>query len=62
VDTPYKYTALIGGNIMSCSPFIESIRNVLRTKHYSLKTEKAYLHWIRRFIYFNGKRHPKDMG
>lgn len=47
---------------MSCSPFIESIRNVLRTKHYSLKTEKAYLHWIRRFIYFNGKRHPKDMG
>lgn len=47
---------------MSRSPFIESIRVVLRTKHYSLKTEKAYLHWIRRFIYFNGKRHPKDMG
>ena len=47
---------------MSRTPFIESIRVVLRTKHYSLKTEKAYLHWIRRFIYFNGKRHPKDMG
>lgn len=47
---------------MSRSPFIESIRVVLRTKHYSLKTEKAYLHWIRRFIYFHGKRHPKDMG
>ncbi|MEP1554260.1 MAG: phage integrase N-terminal SAM-like domain-containing protein [Paraglaciecola sp.] len=47
---------------MSKSPFIESIRLILRTKRYSLKTEKAYLHWIRRFIYFNGKRHPKDMG
>lgn len=47
---------------MTRSPFIESIRVVLRTKHYSLKTEKAYLHWIRRFIYFNGKRHPKEMG
>ncbi|MEO9945040.1 MAG: phage integrase N-terminal SAM-like domain-containing protein [Paraglaciecola sp.] len=43
---------------MSKSPFIESIRLIWRTKRYSLKTEKAYLHWIRRFIYFNGKRHP----
>ena len=47
---------------MSKSPFIESIRVILRTKRYSIKTEKAYLHWIRRFIYFNDKRHPKDMG
>jgi site-specific recombinase XerD len=47
---------------MAKSPFIESIRVVLRTKHCSLRTEKAYLHWIRRFIYFSGKRHPKDMG
>ncbi|MBU2918239.1 integron integrase [Psychrosphaera sp. F3M07] len=47
---------------MSRSPFIESIRLVLRTKHYSLKTEKAYLHWIKRFILFNDKRHPKDLG
>ena len=44
------------------SPFIESIRVILRTKRYSIKTEKAYLHWIRRFIYFNGKRHPKYIG
>lgn len=47
---------------MAKSPFIESIRAVLRSKHYSLKTEKSYLHWIRRFIYFCDKRHPKDMG
>jgi integron integrase len=47
---------------MSKSPFIESIRIIMRTKRYSIKTEKAYLHWIRRFIYFSGKRHPKVMG
>ena len=48
--------------IMSTSPFLESIRHILRTKHYSIQTEKAYLHWIKRFILFNQKRHPKDMG
>tara|TARA_R110001592_G_scaffold62711_2_gene191810 strand:- start:9161 stop:9391 length:231 start_codon:yes stop_codon:yes gene_type:complete len=44
---------------MSTSLFLESIR---RTKHYSILTEKAYLSWIKRFILFNQKRHPKDMG
>jgi len=47
---------------MSRSPFLESIRHILRTKHYSIQTEKAYLLWIKRFILFNQKRHPKDMG
>jgi len=46
---------------MSKSPFIESIRNVLRTKRYSLKTEKAYLYWVRKFIYFHQKRHPAEL-
>jgi len=46
---------------MSASPFLESIRQVLRTKHYSIQTEKAYLTWIKRFILFHHKRHPKEM-
>ena len=46
---------------MSVSPFLESIRHVLRTKHYSIQTEKAYLTWIKRFILFHQKRHPQDM-
>ncbi len=46
---------------MKKSSFIESMRTVMRTERYSLKTEKAYLHWIRRFIFFNGKRHPHEM-
>jgi len=34
----------------------------LRTRHYSIRTEEAYIDWARRFILFHGKRHPSDMG
>lgn len=47
---------------MARSPFLESIRQVMRTKHYSIQTEKTYLLWIKRFILFNKKRHPNEMG
>jgi len=40
---------------------LEQYRERLRVKHYSLRTEDAYLHWVRRFIYFHAKRHPKEM-
>ncbi len=46
----------------SKSPFLESIRGLIRVKHLSYRTEEAYLGWIRRFIVFHNKRHPKDMG
>jgi hypothetical protein len=38
------------------------VRSVLRARHYSSRTEKAYVGWIRRFIVHHGKRHPDDMG
>lgn len=41
---------------------LDQVRDRIRVKHYSLRTEQAYLSWIKRFIYFHGKRHPKDMG
>lgn len=41
---------------------LDQLRDVLRTQHYSLRTEKAYVAWSRRFILFHQKRHPKDMG
>lgn len=40
----------------------DEVRRHLRLKHYSLRTERAYLGWIRRFILANGKRHPREMG
>ena len=46
---------------MNKSPFIESVRSELRTRHYSIQTEKTYLYWIRHFIIFNNKQHPKGM-
>ena len=40
---------------------VEVVRNALRTRHYSRRTEKAYVAWIRRYILFHGKRHPREM-
>src|ERR687896_1087553 len=34
----------------------------IRRRYYSRRTEQAYVHWIKRFIYFHGKRHPRHMG
>ena len=41
---------------------LEQVRRRLRLKHYSLRTEKSYLYWIRRFIHSTGRRHPRTMG
>jgi len=41
---------------------LDQMRAVLRVKHYSLRTEKSYLQWARRFILFHRKRHPREMG
>ena len=41
---------------------MQLVRERLRSLHYSLRTEQTYVHWIKRFIHFHGKRHPKDMG
>lgn len=41
---------------------LDRVRNVIAARHYSRRTERAYVGWIKRFIFFHGKRHPKDMG
>jgi integron integrase len=41
---------------------LDRVRAALRIRHASLRTEKAYVGWIRRYILFHGKRHPADMG
>lgn len=41
---------------------LDQVRDALRTKHYSFRTEESYIEWIKRYIMFHGKRHPKDMG
>lgn len=43
------------------SPFLEQVRNVIRGKYYSIKTEKTYVHWIVTYIRFHKNSHPKDL-
>jgi len=41
---------------------LDRVRDAIRARHYSRRTEKAYVAWIRRYIFFHGKRHPAAMG
>jgi integron integrase len=41
---------------------LDEVRNAIRARHYSFRTEKAYVGWVRRYVVFNGKRHPADLG
>ena len=41
---------------------LDQVRETIRRKYFSRRTEQAYVHWIRRFIYFHGKRHPRELG
>lgn len=41
---------------------LDLVRQKIRMKHYSIRTEEAYVGWIKRFILFHDKKHPKDMG
>ena len=40
---------------------LEQVSDAIRVKHYSYRTEKTYIDWIRRYILFHHKRHPKEM-
>ena len=44
------------------SQLLDQVRGTLRRRHYSLRTETTYLHWIRRYIVFHHKRHPAVLG
>jgi len=49
--------------VVASSPkLLDRVRWRLRAKHYSIRTEEAYIEWIRRFILFHRKRHPDEMG
>jgi len=46
----------------SAPRLLDQLRDKIRVKHYSIRTESAYVDWTRRFILFHGKRHPRDLG
>ena len=41
---------------------LDRVREAIRTRYYSRRAEKAYVHWIKRYIFLHGKRHPIEMG
>ena len=51
-------------NTVSCQPpeLLDQVRDKIRLKYYSIRTEQAYVGWIKRYILFHGKRHPAEMG
>ncbi len=41
---------------------LDRVRDALRQRHYSYRTEQSYIHWIKRYIFFHEKKHPAEMG
>ena len=48
--------------LQSKPKLLDQVRIEMRTAHYSKSSEESYVSWIKRFILFHNKRHPKDMG
>ena len=47
---------------MTNSPFLQSVESFMRVRRYSRRTISSYLYWIKYFIVFNNKQHPRDLG
>ena len=47
---------------MARSQLLDAVRDAIRVRHYSIRTEQSYIQWIKRYIFFHNKRHPKEMG
>src|SRR4026209_2562711 len=68
--TPFQFDSLLRtmasssqrGIAMTPPRLMEHVRAEIRARHYSRRTEDAYIHWIRRFIVFHGRRHPRELG
>lgn len=55
--------SFLGHNTMAQpKKLLDQVRDAIRTRHYSIRTEDAYVSWIKRFILHHGKKHPSDMG
>lgn len=66
VNTVCNASIITGSVVMDStsysSPFLRSVSDAIRVRHYSRSTEKTYIGWVKRFIYFHNKRHPREMG
>jgi len=58
------YQDLLGQELQLPKPkrLLDQVHEVMRVGHYSVRTEECYVHWIKRYIFFHGTRHPAEMG
>ena len=47
---------------MSNKKLLEQVSEIIKMKHYSIRTEKSYIYWMKKFYFFYNKKHPRDMG
>ena len=55
-------TDAIGSSSPKSPRLLEQVRDAINRRHYSPRTEETYVHWIKRFIYFSDRRHPRELG
>ncbi len=48
--------------VFKSTRLLDQLREQIRYLHYSLRTEEAYVYWVKKFIHFSSLRHPRDMG
>lgn len=61
--TAKSYPPFFAPSVSADPPkLLDRVRDRIRRKGYSIRTEKSYAYWIKRFILFNDKRHPQEMG
>src|ERR1043165_9896124 len=53
---------LLYSRSLTVPKLLDQVRNLIRTRHYSIRTEEAYTYWIRQYILFHGKKHPAGLG
>lgn len=61
-DNPFDFLMRPGAVAGSQPRLLDRVREAIRARHYSYRTEEAYVSWIRRYILYHHKRHPADMG
>ena len=63
--SPLQHSPLRAGSVAPAASrpkLLDQVRDAIRTRHMSLRTEEAYVHWIKHYILFHRKRHPAEMG
>ena len=61
LPNPQQASNVVCRDIGSGPKLLDRVRHAIRTRHYSPRTEDAYVHWIRRYIVFHGKQHPSTL-